>query len=229
VRYSAATCTRAARPITITIGRASTRRGWRVVSRWWIRHARTWHLAPLSVPQMMALQAVAGDPLAYVVTLVEALRTAVPRRWWHRVVGDPVRLLLQLPPDLVPVVLRAMVSAPSGDDVSTQPHDATEEIRRAQRMAVHGKDAPRGGISLAMAALSVRAVYGDAWYYAPDRWPTTDGYVPFSVALVEYAGVQALDARRRLEIADGTGMAQAKDGARVRRQMEALAYPAEVC
>jgi hypothetical protein len=229
VRYDAVTCTRAARPITITIGRASTRRGWRVVSRWWIRHARTWHAAPLSVPQMLALQAVASDPVAYVITMITTLRTVLPRRWRYRFLGDPVRLVLSLPPDLVPVVLRALVTAPSGDDVSTQRHDATEDVRRAQRRAVHGQDERSGGVSLAMAALGVRSVYGDAWYFNPERWPTTDGFVPFAVALVEYAGVQALDARRRLEFADGYNVAHAKDAARMRRQLERLAYPPEVC
>jgi hypothetical protein len=178
---------------------------------------------------MLSLQSAGRDPLTYVMTLAGLLRAVLPRRWWYRLVGDPVRLILHLPPLLLPLVLKAMVTAPDSDrDVSQEDEDPIEIIRRAQRKEVHGAH-ERGGITLAVAALSVRAVYGDGWYYAPERWPTSDGYVPFAVALVEYAGVQALDVRRRLEFADGYGIAHAKDPQRVRQQMERLAYPAEVC
>jgi hypothetical protein len=91
---------------------------------------------------------------------------------------------------------------------------------------VHG-DTPDGGVSLAVAALSVRAAYGDAWYFNPQRWPTSDGYVPFAVALIEFAGIQALDVRRRLEVADGYALAHAKPHEKER--MHRLAYPQEVC
>jgi hypothetical protein len=91
---------------------------------------------------------------------------------------------------------------------------------------VHGTT-QEGGVSLAVAALSVRAAYGDAWYFNPQRWPTSDGYVPFAVALIEFAGIQALDVRRRLEVADGYALAHAKPHEKER--MHRLAYPQEVC
>ena len=93
-------------------------------------------------------------------------------------------------------------------------------------LAVHGATKGRG-LSLAVAALSVRAVYGDTWYYHPQRWPTSDGFVPYARALVEHAGVQALELRRRLEIADGMSLSHAKPHERER--VHAMAYPQEVC
>jgi hypothetical protein len=51
--------------------------------------------------------------------------------------------------------------------------------------------------------------------------------LPFAVALVEHAGVQALEVRRRLEVADGYTLAHGKPAQR--KQMEKLAYPQEVC
>lgn len=225
MRYTAAALAAATRPVVLTIGRASDRRGLRRLSHWWITRCRTWQAKPLSVPQMLALQAAGKDPVGYFLALVPVLREVLPWRWWYRVVGDPVRLILRLPADLLPLVLKALVTVPGTDrDVSKE--SEIELIRRAQRRAVHGEHEGHG-VSLAAAALSVRAAYGDAWYWNPKRWATSDGYVPFAVALVEYAGVQALEVRRRLEVADGWTIAHGKPAQR--KQMERLAYPQEVC
>lgn len=175
---------------------------------------------------MLALQAAGRDPVQYFVTFLPILRAALPMRWWYRLVGDPVALIFRLPEGLIRKVLQAMVTVPGSDrDVSAET-DEIELIRRAQREQVHGT-ARDGGVSLAVAALSVRAVYGDAWYFNPQRWPTSDGYVPFARALVEFAGMQALDARRRLEIADGYALAHAKP--HEKQRVYDLAFPQEVC
>ena len=229
MRYTASALSAATRPVTITIGRASDRRGWRWLSRWWIRFARTWTAKPLSVPQMLTLQAAGKDPLAYVIALESILRAVFPPRWRYRLVGDPVRLLLSLPVDLLPLVLKALVTVPGSDrDISQEDEDPVAALMRNQREAVRGK-AAGGGVSLAIAALSVRAAYGDGWYWNPARWGTSDGYAPFAVALVEYAGVQTLDIRQRLAVADGFSLSHAKDPQRVRKQLETMAYPQEVC
>jgi len=175
---------------------------------------------------MLALQAAQRDPVQYLLTLLPILRAVLPRRWWYRLVGDPVRMILGLPEPLIRKVLQALVTVPNTDRDVSQETDDVELIRRAQRAAVHG-DTPDGGVSLAVAALSVRAAYGDAWYFNPRRWPTSDGYVPFAVALIEFAGIQALDVRRRLEVADGYALAHAKPHEKER--MHRLAYPQEVC
>jgi hypothetical protein len=177
---------------------------------------------------MLTLQASGGDLVAYFVALVPVLRAVLPYRWWYRFVGDPVRLILSLPPELTRKVLQALVTVPGGiRDISQDP-DGIEALRQMQRRAVYGDREP-GGVSLAVAALSVREKFGDAWYYNPDRWPTSDGYVPFAVALAEHAGAQALDVRRSLEVADGYGLAHAKNPRQARQQMQQLAYPSEVC
>lgn len=228
MRYTAAALSAATRPVTITIGRVSDRRGWRRLSRWWVRHCRTFEAKPLSVPQMLALQAAGVDPLRYVLALAPILEAVFPRRWWHWVTGRPVRMILRLPQELVRPVLKALVTVPNTDrDVSAEQDDPIEVFRRAHRQSVYGEQGAAAGVSLAVAALSVRAAYGDAWYFNPQRWPTSDGYVPFAVALVEHAGIQALEMRRRLEVADGFSLSHAKPHEKER--MYRLAYPQEVC
>jgi hypothetical protein len=229
MRYAATTVTEASRPIVLTVGRASHRRGFRRLSRWWLRVARTWTARPISTPQMLALQACARDPLAYVLTLSRILRAVFPVKRRYRLVGDPVRILMGLPDTLRGQVLKSLVTVPgSHRDESTAADDPIEVIRRAQRESVHGVAAKDAGPSLAIAALTVRAAYGDVWYYNPARWATSDGYAPFAVALVEFVGLQALDARRRLEVADGFALAHAKDPHKARRSFEMAAYPSEV-
>lgn len=228
MRYTAAALSAATRPVTITIGRVSDRRGWRRLSRWWVRTCRTFEAKPLSVPQMLTLQAAGVDPLRYVLALAPILEAVFPRRWWYRFTGHPVRLVLRLPQELVRPVLRTLVTVPNTDrDVSEETDDPIEVFRRAHRQSVYGDHGPSGGVSLAVAALSVRAAFGDAWYYNPERWPTSDGYAPFAVALVEHAGMQALEMRRRLEVADGMSLSHAKPHEKER--MYRLAYPQEVC
>lgn len=213
-------------PSDATLRKNRSVRG-RVVA-WWVKHCRTWRPKPLSVPQMLALQAARSDPLRYFAVLVPIMRAVLPRRWWYRFVGDPVRLIFALPKDVAERMLQAMVTAPYSDRDVSRETDPIELIREAQRQTVHGAQRS-GALTLAVAALSVREKFGDAWYWNPKRWPTTDGYVPFAVALVEATGVQSLDVRRRIEVADGFSLAHAKDPRREREKMHQLAYPAEVC
>lgn len=228
--YTAAALTAAASPVVLTIGDVSHRRGLRRVSLWWVRRFRTWTAKPLSVPQMLQLQAARVDPLQYLLTLMVVLRQVMPARWWYRLTGDPVTLILRLPDELRKLVLLALVATPGSTADQTEAEESIiEQIRREQREASYGKGGARGSLSLASATLAVRETYGDAWYWSPNRWPTSDGYVPFAVALLEFEGVQALSARRRLEMADGFSLAQAKEPRRARQQLERMAYPAEVC
>jgi hypothetical protein len=239
VRYTAATLTAVDERPTIRVGRSDASYvqdkpfAWRA-RRWYTRTFRTWRPLAISTRQMLALQAAhARDPITYVLTLALVLRAVFPRRWWHRLTGDPVRLILRLgqqAPELQGRVLRHLVSVPgSTRDATKEPVDPLEAFRRDQRRAVYGEAEAAGGptITLAAAAMTVRAEYGDAWYWNPERWPTSDGYVPFAVCLLEYAGLQAMDARRRLEVADGFALAHAKDPRRARMQLQKVAYPAE--
>lgn len=229
MRYTAANLTAAERPVVITIGRVGSG-PLRWLSRQWIRRARTWTARPISTPQMLALQAAAKDPALYLMTLATVLRAVFPRRWWYGLVGDPLALILALPEALRQKVLQTLVTVPgAGRDESQVDDDPVEAIRRLQRVSVHGPDAARGPRpSLATVALTVRHEFGEAWYWNPQRWATADGYAPFALCWIEYVGLQALAARRRLEVADGYAIANAKDPRRARQPFEQAAYPSDV-
>ena len=221
--YTAASLTDATSPVVLTIGDVADRRVLRWLSAWWLRHFRTWTAKPLSVPQMLRLQAARTDAVSYLVTLAFILRQVLPWHWWYRVTGDPVRLISRLPNDLLPIVLQALVTVPgSMKDESLPEESLIEQLRREQRELSYGRGGGRGQVTLATAALSVRHAFGDSWYWNPDRWPTSDGYVPFAVALTEFIGVQALEARRRLEVADGFSLSHSTDR-RARHQLEKTA------
>lgn len=243
MQYSAATVTAATRPIVITLGRVVAARASRAqhpytwwlgalinaAHAWWLRHARTWTLHRISTPQMLSLQAVSRSPHLYLNHLGIVLRAVFPRRWRDRVLGDPVRRILTLPEDVRQHVLRELVTIPGSTvDHSREADDPLAAVREAQRRMVRGTASARHGApSLAVASLIVRAHFGESWYYDPRRWPTSDGYAPFALVWLELAGLEALGARRRLEIADGYALPHSKDLSHLRRLRE-QALPREV-
>lgn len=209
MQYGAALLTEAVRPVVLTIGRT------------------TYTSRPISTPQMLALQSVrfSGDGRAKLETLVLVLRAAFPRRRFR----DPVRRILQLPDALRDRVIGALFRVPGSDEDRRDDENPVEQMRRAQRAAVYGagkQNAP--GPTLATALAVVRAAYGDAWYWNPKRWPTSDGYAPFAVTWVEYLGLQTVEARRRLERADSVMLALAKDGTKARRALVDAAFPSDM-
>lgn len=229
LRYTATALREAARPIPLTIGRASSRRGWRWVTAQWVRHVRTWVLPPLSCEQMLELQSTRHDLAKYLQTMERVLRALLPHRWWYRVTGDPVALVLRLPPALISIVLRELVTTPgTGLDGTQEDSDGLAELTRLQRRAAHGGDAEAGPVpTLAMAALACRTALGEAWYRSP-HWPTTDGTPPFGVVWVTFAGLEALRAQRVLERVDAHAVVHAKHPARRLRQLQQVAFPHEV-
>lgn len=221
MRYTAAALARAEAPIPIALGASRTRWG-----RWWRAWFRSWEIPPLSARQMLRLQGASGDPARWLGVLAVVLREQLPRRWWHAITGDPVVLIMRLPDALRRLVLAALLQLPeTGEDLSQQ--DPVEAIRAAQRRAVYGATKETGP-SFAVVCLTVQQHMGAAWYDAPHRWPTTDGYAPFAVVWLTFVGLQALAAQRRLEVADGLGIVHAKDPHKVRTQWQSLAYPHEV-
>lgn len=180
---------------------------------------------------MLAMQSAnAQSPAAYVSALADVLRAVLPWRWWYVITGDPVRAILALgmvDQALQSLVLHRMVTVQEqGPDLSRQPEDPVSLLRQAQRRALYGDEQTRGpSMSLTTVSLTVRCALGHAWYYAPGVWPTSDGYAPFAATIVEHAGLQAFDARRRLELADGFALAHVRDPKPVRAALEALAYP----
>lgn len=235
--YTARNLTRAARPVVLTIGRASVRPGrlwapWRALTAWYVRRFRTWAACPLSTAQMLALHAVRHDIAAYRRELRVVLQAVFPRRWYQRVTGDPVRLILELFADigtreLGNRVVESLVTTTT-PDAPAAPLSPWEQLRAQQRREVYGDRGRKGGgVSLEVTALCTRAALGETWYWNPARWPTSDGYVPFSVCVLEYIGLQSLDARARLLMADGYALANARDPRAARRPFEQLAYPTE--
>lgn len=165
----------------------------------------TWHLRDVSAPQMLRVHAARarGDGIAIIRSLLEVLSATFPRRWWHRFYGNPVKLVMSLPLDLREKVLARIFRMPgtgrSGviDEDKLSPQ---ERLARAQRaLARPASEANKPEPTLATAVTRCRAAYGDTWYYNPQRWSTTDGYVPFRVVWVEFLALEAEDARTRLE------------------------------
>ena len=209
MQYGALLVTQAMRPVVLTIGRS------------------TYTSRPISTPQMLALQAarVSGSMTERLETLVTVLRAAFPRRRFR----DPVRRILALPDALRDKVIGALFQVPGSDADRREDESPLEQMRRAQRMQVYGASKADGPApTLATALAVVRAAYGDAWYWNPARWPTSDGYAPFAVTWVEYMGLQTVEARRRLERVDSVQIALAKDSTKARRSLVDMAYPSEM-
>lgn len=209
-------------PEPLGIGHISSRRGFVRLSTWFFRTFRMWQPKPVSVPQMLALQAARGDLVRYFVVLARVLRAVLPYRWWYRFTGDPVRLAMRIglprkaggfdDPELQAKVLHALITAPGTDRDMTQEQDTDPlaAIRAQQRAAMHGTS--RGPEpSLAHMAAAVRHAYGDAWYFDPRRWPTSDGYAPFALCMLEYVGLRAIHARATLTAYEGHALVTAKD------------------
>lgn len=61
---------------------------------------------------------------------------------------------------------------------------------------------------LALVAAQCERYYGAAWYFAPDRWATSDGYVPFFVGVDAWRTMQSLMAWERLQLSKAVQHAQ---------------------
>lgn len=59
-------------------------------------------------------------------------------------------------------------------------------------------------------------MFGAAWYFAPQRWATTDGFAPYAVVLHAYAATHAERALDRLTVARAVSLAFAKEDERQR-------------
>jgi len=142
------------------------------------------------------------------------------RGWWR----DPVRAIHQLPPTLFAQVVDRILAVPGHEiDASLDPEAA---LIAAHRKLAHPTTAHRGP-SLALAALTCEARLGAAWYFAPERWPTSDGYAPASAVWTTYGGLMALDAGAQLSAANAVRLANSTDKSvdRAYRALEKAAFP----
>jgi hypothetical protein len=75
-------------------------------------------------------------------------------------------------------------------------------------------------ISLARIVWHVQQRYGAAWYHAPQRWQTRDGFAPFFVVLHAYAAAHAYDAAMRLSLMRAIALAMAEPKDRAKHVLE---------
>lgn len=209
--YHTGLVTQAGRPFPVQIGDR------RLVAR------------PLSVPVVLEVMAAtaSGDVARVVAAHHALLRAAFPRpRFGWR---DPLRALAVLDGAAMRRLIERLTRVPHDAPVAAA-DDPLAATRAWQRAAVHGDGAKQTGPrpTLLLAAQACRAVFGEAWYYAPGRWATVDGYVPHDVCWLEFAGLSALDARAQLTHVHAHVVATSgKKAEQALRSLLAQAYPAD--
>lgn len=82
-------------------------------------------------------------------------------------------------------------------------------------------------MTLALAVTQVERFYGAAWYYAPGRWQTADGFAPWQVVWVAWRSMNAMAAYERLSMSRAISLALATGDAGVRYRQDELsaAFP----
>lgn len=154
----------------------------------------------------------------------EALRAAFPLpRWrWQR---DALRAIAGLTQTVQASIVEQMFAIPGATPDGAEDPEAA--LIAAHRKLAHPTEETRQGPTLALAALTCEVRMGAAWYYAPDRWPTSDGYAPLATVWTTYAGLAAIDAQDRLQMASAVQLANGHGPtvAREWRKVQAAAYP----
>lgn len=183
---------------------------------------RTYTVRPVSAALLLRLLPEMREPTTQAAALNALLRAAFgPRRWYRR---DPVRTLYRLPSAVLAQVVDRILSVPGhAVDESLDPEAA---LIAAHRKMAH-PDEHRTGPSLALAALTCEVRLGAAWYFAPDRWPTADGYAPMAAVWTTYGGLMALDAGAQLSAVNAARLAASTDKGveRAYRALHNAAYP----
>lgn len=182
---------------------------------------RCYTVRPVSAALLLRLLPALRLPETADPALTELLRAAFgPRRWFR----DPVRMARRLPLGLLAHVLDRILSVPGHDeDPSLDPEAA---LIAAHRKLAH-PDEHRAGPSLALAALTCEVRLGAGWYFAPNRWPTSDGYAPMAAVWTTYGGLMALDAGAQLSSANAARLAASTDKGveRAYRALQKAAFP----
>ena len=200
--------------VTLTIGRARYT-------------ARAIGVATMLRVQMLFASPSIADKAAAVFVLLHAAFPDRPRwRRWR----DPIRQILRLDAPTQQKILTALMAVPGLSRAVERDDDPYAATRAWQRAAVRGDGrTPRGSTpSLELAARTCRAEFGEAWYYNPERYQTTDGTVPHAVCWVDYLGLDAIDARRELRAVRAETVlraATAHAAAQRLRSVERRAFP----
>jgi hypothetical protein len=150
-----------------------------------------------------------GDVVRSLVCLWGVLRAAFPARWWYRLWPslDPARAILSLPDDLREKALASLFRIPGSGASAVADEDPVEVMRRIQREQAYGK-----------AGASGRAL---------TRYNTTDGFVPYRQAWVDYAGLECEAARQRLEMFAATSVMHQKNPQSTLSAWQKTAHPSD--
>lgn len=176
----------------------------------------TYWARPLSAALILRLVPMMTQPETGAVAVLAALRAAFPRGpWWRR---DPLRRVLRLSPEVQGRILAEALKVPG--QVPLAEIDPEAALIAAHRRRA-GADTTTPGPTLAIAVLACQVRLGAGWYYAPQMWPTVDGYAPVGAVWTTYAGLAAIDAHARLQHAQAVQLANAT-GPRVMNEWEKL-------
>lgn len=185
---------------------------------------RTFTARPLSAALVLRLVPLMVRPETRGAAIDEALCGAFPRaRWWQH---DPLAAIASLTPIVQAQIIERLFATPG--QLADDPLDPDAALIAAHRKLAHPEAVDRGP-TLALAALTCEVRLGADWYYAPDRWPTTDGYAPLASVWAAYTGLSALVAQERLQLASAMQLANGHGSAVVRewRKLEAAAWPSD--
>lgn len=183
---------------------------------------RTHWARPLSAALVLRLVPLMAHEATRGQAVLDALRAAFPvAHWWQR---DPLRAVARLSLPVQAEIVARLFAVPGHiEDAAVDPEAA---LIAAHRRLAFPAEAARGP-TLALAALTCEVRLGADWYYAPSRWSTADGYAPLATVWTTYAGLQALDAHERLQMAAAVqlGNGHGPTIAREWRKVQQAAYP----
>lgn len=182
---------------------------------------RTYTVRPVSAALLLRLLPALRVPETADAALTELLRAALGGRRWFR---DPVAVVKRLPVGLLARALDRILAVPGHEIDESQDPEAA--LIAAHRKMAHPVTSTQGP-TLALAALTCEARLGSGWYFAPDRWPTSDGYAPMAVVWTTYGGLMALDAGAQLAAANAARLAASTDKGvdRAFKALQKAAYP----
>ena len=185
---------------------------------------RTYWARPLSAALVLRLVPLMADESTRAEAVLAALRAAFPpRRRWQ---WNALRAVATLTPTVQAAIIERLFALPG--QLVDEALDPEAALIAAHRKLAHPEESSRGP-TLALAVLTCEVRMGAGWYYAPDRWETSDGYAPLAAVWTTYTGLTAIAAQERLQLASATQLANGH-GAQVAREwkkLQAAAYPTD--
>lgn len=192
---------------------------------------------PLSVRTVLAVEAemLHHDPVRRLRVARRALREAFPppRSWrWLFWRNPETTILRDLDGPSLTKVLRAVLYGPvkpKAEAPTDEPVDAYEAMRRKHLRMVTDNAHEQRPVSLAVMVATLRATFGDTWYFNPQRYDTADGYVDARTAMADYEAAMTVQAAKQLADAKTAVATRAlpTDWQQFTRDLIERAYPLE--